>query len=99
MSVQRSKQSHTKETVGSELYNERICFEADRTALVQELKAVGSALEDGASEMAMTAAESVFDEKVSKILTDEARAINRMVRGLKELRLAVARARLPKPGK
>jgi hypothetical protein len=99
MSVQRLKQSHAKETIGTELYNERTCFEADRIALVQELRAVGNVLEDGASELAMTAAESVFDEHVSKILMGEARALNRMVRGLKDLRLAVARARLPKAGK
>ncbi len=47
----------------------------------------------------MIAAESVFDAEVSKILTGEARALRRMVRGLKDLRFEVARAHLPKNGK
>jgi hypothetical protein len=42
----------------------------------------------------MIAAESVFDQAVSKTLTGEARALRRMVRGLRDLRLEVARARL-----
>jgi hypothetical protein len=78
------------------LYNAQTCFEADRDALVHELKLVGSALEDGATEMTMIAAENVFERQVSKILNNEARAMLRMVRGLKDLRIAVARARLPK---
>ncbi|MGA7869329.1 MAG: hypothetical protein WCA22_00380 [Candidatus Binatus sp.] len=82
--------------MSSALYSEQTCFEADRRALVRQLKAVGNAIEDGASEMAMIAAENVFDEQVSKVLTREARAMYRMVRGLKDLRLAVARARLPR---
>jgi hypothetical protein len=63
---------------------------------VQELKFVEIAIEDGATEMAMIAVESVFDEQVSKILTGEARALGRMGRGLKSLRLEVARAHLDK---
>ena len=81
------------------MYSEQTCFEADRDALVRELKAVESALEDGATEMAMIAAENVFEQDVSKILNAEARARLRMVRGLKDLRIAVARARFPKSGK
>ena len=78
------------------MYSEQCCFEADRDALVQELKLIESALEEGATEMTMIAAENVFEQQVSKILTSEARAMLRMVRGLKDLRIAVARARLPK---
>jgi hypothetical protein len=78
------------------LYSEKTCFEADRDALVHELKVVENALEDGATEMSMIAAENVFERPVSKILNGEARAMLRMVRGLKDLRIAVARARLPK---
>ena len=47
----------------------------------------------------MIAVESVFDEEVSKTLTGEARALRRMVRGLKDLRVEVAHAHIPKNGK
>ncbi len=77
------------------LYSERTCFEADRAALVHEIKVVESALEDGATEMTMIAAENVFAHQVSKILNSEARVMLRMVRGLKDLRIVVARTRLP----
>ena len=81
------------------LYTEQTCFDADRDALVHELKVVESALEDSATEMTMVAAENVFEQDVSKILSAEARAMRRAVRGLKDLRIAVARARLPKSRK
>jgi hypothetical protein len=66
---------------------------------VQELKLVETAIEDGATEMRMIAAESVFDQRVSKVLTGEARALLRIGRGLKGLRLEVARAHLGKHAK
>jgi len=78
----------------SELHSQRSCFQADQNALVKELKFVENEIEDGAIEIAMIAAESVFDEEVSKTLTGEAGALRRMVRGLKDLRLEVAHARL-----
>ena len=81
------------------MYTAQICFEADRDALVHELKVVENALEDGATEMTMIAAENVFERHVSKILNNEARAMQQVVRGLKDLRIAVARARLPKSRK
>ncbi len=81
------------------MYSEQACFEADRDALVRKLKMVESALEDGATEMTMIAAENVFERQVSKILNNEARVLLRMVRGLKDLRNAVARARFPKSRK
>ncbi len=81
------------------MLSEQTCFEADRDALVRELKMVESALENGATEMTMIAAENVFERQVSKILSAEARAVLRLVHGLKDLRIAVARARLPKARK
>jgi len=99
VSIQHSKYKHTKKTAESELHSERSCFEAGQNALIKELQFVGNAIEDGATEMAMIAAESVFEEPVSNILTGEARALHRMVHGLKDLRLEVARARFPKYGK
>ncbi len=60
---------------------------------------VESALEDGATEMTLIAAENVFERQVSKILNNEARVLLRMVRGLKDLRIGVARARFPKSRK
>lgn len=98
MSIQHSKHKHAINNLKSEPYSQRSCFQADQNALVKELKFVGNEIEEGATEIAMIAAESVFDEEVSKILTREARALHRMVRGLKDLRFEVARARLPKNG-
>jgi hypothetical protein len=80
-------------------YNQRSCFQADQNALFKELKSVEDVIEDGATEIAMIAAEGVFEEEVSRTLTGEARALRRMMRGLKDLRFEVARARLPKNGK
>jgi hypothetical protein len=78
------------------LVSEQNCFRADQKALVRELRVVETAIEDGAIEMAMTAAELVFDQRVSRILTGEARVLHRMGRGLKNLRLEVAHARRTK---
>jgi hypothetical protein len=78
------------------LVSEQTCFRADQKALVRELRVVETAIEGGAIEMAMIAAESVFDEQVSNILTGEARVLRRMGRGLRSLRVEVARARLDK---
>ena len=94
VSVQRLKHTHTKNSIKSELHNERNHFQADQNALVTELKSVEDAIEDGAIEIAMIAVERVFDEEMSKALTGEARALRRMVRGLKNLRIEVERARL-----
>ncbi len=82
-----------------EFYSLQNCFEADRSALVRQLEDVTHAVEDSAAEMAMTAAERVFDRQVSKILAGEVRAMHRLTRGLKDLRRDVARARLPETGK
>ena len=87
MPIQHLKHNQTNSHVGSELYNKRNSFQADQNALVKELKSVADAIEDGATEIAMIAVESVFDDEVSKTLTGEARALRRMVRGLKDLRL------------
>ncbi|MGH7923001.1 MAG: hypothetical protein ACREQH_00255 [Candidatus Binatus sp.] len=97
MSIERLKHLRTKWR--SELRSKQTCFAADRGALVRHLKAVGDAIEYGATEMTMIAAESVFDEPVSKVLAGEARAMYRMVRELKHLRLEVRRARLPETRK
>src|SRR5260370_32261074 len=94
VSIQHSKNSRTKNHIKSELHSERNCFQADQNALIKELKSVEDAIEDGATEIAMIAVESVFDEEVSKALNGEARALRRMVRGLKNLRVEVAPARL-----
>ena len=99
MPIQHLEYNQTNSHVGSELYNERNSFQADQNALVKELKSLADAIEDGATEIAMIAVESVFDEEVSKTLTGEARALRRMVRGLKDLRVEVAHAHIPKNGK
>lgn len=99
MPIQHLKHNQTNSHLGSELHSERSSFQADQNALVKELKSLADAIEHGATEIAMIAVESVFDDEVSKTLTGEARALRRMVRGLKDLRLNVAHARIPKNGK
>ncbi|HYK63550.1 MAG TPA: hypothetical protein VEY94_01270 [Patescibacteria group bacterium] len=71
------------------------CFEADRNVVVRQLKAVGNAIEDGASEMRSIGREKVFDERLSRVLTGEAQTLQRVARELNELRREVARARFP----
>jgi hypothetical protein len=78
-----------------ELYSVQTCFEADRSTLVRQLDGVRNAVEYSATEIGMIAAERVFDGQVSRILAGEVRAMRRMARELKDLRLAVARARRP----
>jgi competence protein ComGF len=96
VTIERVKNSRTKKTIESSLYSEQMCFEADRSALIHELRAASSAIENVATEMTMIAAESVFDNQVSRVLSGEARAMHRMLRELKDLQIEVARARLPK---
>lgn len=67
VTIQRSKSSLAKGTRESALYSNQTCFDADRSALVRELRVVGSAIEGGASEIEMIAAESVFDKQLSRI--------------------------------
>jgi hypothetical protein len=74
---------------------ELTCFEADRNVVVRQLKAVGNAIDETGNEMEMIAVEKVFDPGLSKVLTDEARTLQRMARGLDNLRQEVARARFP----
>jgi hypothetical protein len=99
LSAERSKRIDTKRKLMPELYSLQSCFEADRGALLRQLEDVGNAVEESATEMAMIAAEGVFDRRVSKILASEVRAMRRTVQGLKDLRVDVARARLPQNGK
>jgi hypothetical protein len=82
-----------------ELYSVQTCFEADRSTLVRQLDGMRNAVEDSATEIEMIATERVFDRQVSRILAGEVRAMHRMARELKDLRLAVARARRPETAK
>jgi hypothetical protein len=78
---------------------ETTCFEADRNVVVRQLKTVGRAIEDSATEMKMIGVEKVFDPELSKALTAEGRALQRLAWGLENLRQQVAGARLPKKRK
>lgn len=79
-----------------DLDNQRRCFEIDRKVVARQLKALQLAITDGATEMEMVAAESVFDTRLSSLLKRSARSLHRTVQGLNVLRLAVARARFPR---
>ena len=78
---------------------ERTCFEADRNVILRQLKTVGTVIEESADEMKLIGVESVFDPQLSKALTAEGSALQRMARGLDNLRQEVARARFPRTRK
>lgn len=79
-----------------DLDNQRRCFEIDRKVVVRQLQALQSAITDGATEMEMVAAESVFDTRLSTLLKRSARSLFRTARSLNVVRLAVVRARFPR---
>lgn len=73
---------------------ELACFETDRNVVVRQLRTVAKAIEESAREMKMIGLEQVFDQRLSKVLSGEAQALERIARGLNSLGQKVARARL-----
>jgi hypothetical protein len=78
---------------------EQTYFEADRTVVILQLKALANAIEDGADKMKVAAADKLFDGQLTKTLTSEARALRQLARDVDKLRRQVARARFPKTRK
>jgi hypothetical protein len=78
---------------------ELTCFEADRNVVARQLKTVGIVIQESATELKMIGVENVFDPRLSKVLTAEGRALQRIARALEHLRQEVARARFPKTRK
>jgi hypothetical protein len=76
--------------------NELTYFEIDRSTVVSELRNLKSAIEEGAKQIEMVAAERVFDQSLSRELVRRARKLQLVARDLNGLLKLVARAHMPK---
>ena len=74
-------------------------FEIDRTTVTLQLRNLRRAVDEGAMEMDMVAAERVFDKALSHALIRSARKLHSIVTELDALLRLVARAHLPKTPK
>ena len=79
--------------------SERDCFEIDRGALIDHLYTLKLAIQHASNELAMIAAENVFDQPLSARLKRKARALDRMAVRLDVLGAALARAKFPRAKK
>jgi hypothetical protein len=86
----KKKRPHKRAT------NEVTYFEIDRSTVSSELQNLKSAIEEGAKQIEMVAAERVFDRSLSAALVRKARELHLVARDLKGLLKLVARARMPK---
>jgi deoxyribose-phosphate aldolase len=71
-------------------------FEIDRSTVTLQLRNLRRAVDEGAMEMDMVAAERVFGKPVSHALVRSARKLHSIATDLDSLLLLVARAHLPK---
>lgn len=78
---------------GSKLESERDLFEFDRSVLITELDAILLTVRNAVTELAMLAAENVFDKRLSANLKRKARDLDRMARRLDDLGKVLARAK------
>jgi len=76
--------------------NEITYFEIDRATVARELQNLKSAIEEGAKQIEMVAAERVFDQSLSRELVRRARKLQLVARDLNGLLKLVARAHMPK---
>jgi len=81
---------------GSKLKNERDFFEFDRSVLITQLDAILLTVRNAVTELAMLAAENVFDKPLSVRLKRKARDLDRMARRLDDLGKVLARAKSPR---
>ena len=81
---------------GSKLKNERDLFEFDRSVLITQLDAILLTVRSAVTELAMLAAENVFDKPLSVKLKRKARDLDRMARRLDDLGKVLARAKFPR---
>ncbi len=77
--------------------NELTYFEIDRSTVARDLQSLKSAIEEGAKQIEMVAAERVFDRSLSRELVRSARKLQLVARDLNGLLKLVARAHMPKP--
>jgi len=71
-------------------------FDFDRATVARELKTLRRAIEEGAKQIDMVAAERVFAKSLSRALTRRARKLHLVARDLERLLRLVARAHIPK---
>lgn len=80
---------------GSKIDGARDAFETDRKALLRQLRALLRTIHDASTELAMIAAENVFDLRVSAGLEQKARTLRRAARRLDRIGAALSRAKFP----
>jgi len=71
-------------------------FQIDRSTLVLQLRSLRRAMDQGAEEMEMVAAEEVFVSSVSRALARRARKLHLVAKDLNRLVHMVERAQVPK---
>jgi hypothetical protein len=81
---------------GSKLKGERDFFEFDRSVLISQLDAILLTVRSAVTDLAMLAAESVFDRPLSEKIKRKARNLDRMARRLDDLGKVLARAKFPR---
>jgi hypothetical protein len=79
---------------GSKIESERGLFEIDRKALLREVQTLLSTILNTSTEIAMVAAENVFDRRTSSALKRNAGALHRTAQRLEAMGVAVARAKI-----
>jgi hypothetical protein len=72
-------------------------FEIDRSTVVVQLRSLRRAIDEGAEEMEMVAAENVFSKSLSRTLVGSARKLHLVARDLNRLLRLVERADVDKP--
>jgi hypothetical protein len=80
----------------SEIASARDLFEIDRDALFGQLQALLLSVRNTSTEIAMIAAEGVFDKRLSTELRRKARLLNREARRLEAVGAVISRAKLPR---
>jgi hypothetical protein len=81
---------------GSKIESERDFFEFDRGILIGQLNALQLTVRNAMTEIAMLAAENVFDKPLSAKLKRKARDLDRTARRLDDLGKVLARAKFPR---
>jgi hypothetical protein len=84
---------------GARIESKRDLFEFDRGILIGQLNALRLTVRNATTEIAMVAAENVFDEPLSAKLKRKARALERVARRLDDLGKKLARAKSPRKRK
>jgi hypothetical protein len=79
----------------SKINSARDAFEIDRKALLRQVRALLRLMREASAELAMVAAENVFDERMSAALERKARTLKRAVQKLDCIGDAVSQAKVP----